>query len=118
MLAACGGKHHEHGLDADQQRKNGRSLPDKLPQQRFESTIILDAFQVAILAEVSKIDVAQFKGPAQFDQGLIVIAQQAVAARQIVMSDSIERTEPHQPSINFQPLGMLALLGQQVAEGA
>src|SRR5579871_4264138 len=60
-----------------------------LAQQLAEAGVVADRVEVAVLAHVAEVAVAQLDGPAQGLEGLVRPVQQGVAARQVVVGQRV-----------------------------
>src|SRR5436305_13502425 len=83
-----------------------------LAQQLAEARVVADRVEVAVLAHVAEIAVAQLDRPPQRLDRLLGPLHQGVTARQVVVDERVARAEAGEALVDLQALGVAALEGE------
>ena len=89
-----------------------------LAQQLAEARIVADRVEVAVLAHVAEVAVAQLDGRRSVLRAWSGRFEQGVAAGEVVVGQRVVGPQLHQPLVDLQPLGVAALERQVVAHDA
>src|SRR5947208_264402 len=88
----------------------------ELAQELAEAGVVADRVEVAVLAHVAEVAVAQLDGLAKHLERLLAALEQGKAAREVVVGQRVVRAELDEPAVDLQAFRKAAPERQQVAQ--